>query len=119
MKQSILSLSGNSQFHFAHMKNIVLSLTLVGIVACSLAGFAQTTPPAGEATPASATDTTNKDAAPAATPAQPAPAASPSEPAPAPTPPEPAPAAVAPAPAAASNTPAAEASAPAAGQVAA
>ena len=55
MKQSILSSPGQNQFHFIHMKRILLSLTLVGIVACSLAGFAQTTPPAGDAAAASAT----------------------------------------------------------------
>ena len=56
MKQSILSSPGQHRFHFIHMKRILLSLTLVGIVACSLAGFAQTTSPAGDATAASATD---------------------------------------------------------------
>ena len=82
------------------MKHKILSLTLVGIVACSLAGFAQTTPPAGDAAPASPTDT-SKEAAPAAAPSEPAPAAA------------------APAPPAATGTPAAEAPAPAPAQVAA
>jgi type II secretory pathway component GspD/PulD (secretin) len=48
------------------MKHLVLSLTLVGIVACSLAGFAQTTSPAGDTTPAAASATPAKDAAPPA-----------------------------------------------------
>ena len=39
------------------MKRILLSLTLVGIVACSLAALAQTNSPAGDATAASATKT--------------------------------------------------------------
>jgi type II secretory pathway component GspD/PulD (secretin) len=82
MKQSILLSPGQHRFHFALMKRILLSLTLVGIVACSLAGFAQTPSPASDATAASAT--TIQDAAqPAASPAQapaaeaPAPAAAP------------------------------------------
>jgi type IV pilus assembly protein PilQ len=54
------------------MKRIFFSLTLVGIVACSLAGFAQTTSPAGDAT-AAATDT--KEAAQPATPPDKLPAA--------------------------------------------
>ena len=54
MKQSDLSAPGNNRFHFIHMKHLTLSLTLVGIVACSLAGFAQTTSPAGDTTPAAA-----------------------------------------------------------------
>jgi type II secretory pathway component GspD/PulD (secretin) len=57
MKQSILSLLVENRPHFAHMKHIILSLTLVGILACSLAGFAQTTSPAGATTAASATTT--------------------------------------------------------------
>ena len=60
------------------MKHILLSLTLVGIVACSLAGFAQTTPPASDtaaASPAAAKDTAPSDPAPAA--GAPAPAAAP------------------------------------------
>ena len=79
------------------MKHILLSLTLVGIVACSLAGFAQTTPPASDT--AAASPAAAKDAAPS----------------------DPAPAAGAPAPAAAPDAaqPAAEAPAPAATQVAA
>ena len=62
MKQSHLSRSGASQNHFKHMKRILLALTLVGILASSLAGFAQTTPPAGDATGI----TPAKDAAPPA-----------------------------------------------------
>ena len=55
------------------MKHILLSLTLVGIVACSLAGLAQTTSPAGDTAPASATAA--KDAPQPAAPSAPAPAA--------------------------------------------
>ncbi len=109
MKQSNLSWSGASQNYFKHMKRILVSLTLVGMVACSLAGFAQTTSPAS--------DTTAASAAAAQDAAQPA------------APPDAAPAAEAPAPAAAgdaakpateaSNPPASEAPASAAPQVAA
>ena len=96
------------------MKHILLSLTLVGIVACSLAGFAQTTSPAGDATAAAATTTPNP-AQPAA-PADQAPATAPAAEA---APPAPAAASdTAPA-AAAGSAPAAEAPAPAAAQVAA
>ena len=72
MKQSSLSTFGQRRFHFIHMKHILVSLTLVGIVACSLAGFAQTTSPAGDAD-AAANNT--PDPAPAA--ADPAPEAAP------------------------------------------
>jgi len=114
MKQSILSTFGQRRFHFIHMKHILLSLTLVGIVACSLAGFAQTTSPAGDATAAAATTTPNP-AQPAA-PADQAPATAPAAEA---APPAPAAASdTAPA-AAAGSAPAAEAPAPAAAQVAA
>src|ERR1017187_10417037 len=66
MQQTRLSWSDESQNHFKHMKRILLALTLVGILAAGLAGFAQTNPPAG--------DTPAKDAAPpdAAQPATPA-----------------------------------------------
>jgi general secretion pathway protein D len=67
MQQSILLSPGQHRFHLIHMKRLLLSLTLVGIVACSLAAFAQTNSPAPDATPASAT--------PAQDTAQPAPAA--------------------------------------------
>ena len=45
------------------MKHLVLSLTLVGIVACSLTGFAQTTSPAADTAPAAASATPAKAAA--------------------------------------------------------
>jgi type II secretory pathway component GspD/PulD (secretin) len=48
------------------MKHTILSLTLVGIFACSLAGFAQTTSPAGDTTPAAASATATNEAAPPA-----------------------------------------------------
>ena len=51
MKQSDLSAPAKSRFHLIHMEQIALSLTLAGIVACSLTGFAQTAAPAAE-TPA-------------------------------------------------------------------
>jgi general secretion pathway protein D len=73
MKQSILLSPRQHRFHFTVMKRILLSLTLVGIVACSLAGFAQTNSPASDATAASAT--TTQDAAQPAAPAAQAPAA--------------------------------------------
>jgi type II secretory pathway component GspD/PulD (secretin) len=62
------------------MKRILLTFTLVGILATSLAGFAQTNTPAADsaapaATPAPATDTAPADAAPAAAPAIEVPAA--------------------------------------------
>ncbi len=105
MKQSILSTSGQCRFHFIHMKHILVSLTLVGMVACSLAGFAQTTAPAGDAAAANAT--TPADAAQPAAPADQAPAQAPAPEAAAP----------AAAPATAGTAPAAEA--PATAQVAA
>src|ERR1039458_5213278 len=84
MKQSILSLSGASQNHSKYMKRILLALTFVGTLAACLAGFAQTTSAAGDATatPASATpakDTASPGAALDAAPAAqaPAPAAAP------------------------------------------
>ncbi|HOX58378.1 MAG TPA: hypothetical protein P5205_15050 [Candidatus Paceibacterota bacterium] len=56
------------------MKRIILALTFVGMVACSLAGFAQTTSPTGDAPATPASDA----APPAAVPdAPPAPAATP------------------------------------------
>jgi type II secretory pathway component GspD/PulD (secretin) len=91
------------------MKHMLLSLTLVGIVACSLAGFAQTTSPASDTAAASATAT--KDAAQPAAPPDPAPAAGAPAPAAAQDAAQPA--------AAASSPPAAETPAPAAAQVAA
>lgn len=86
----------------------ILALTLVGMVACSLAGFAQTTSPAGDAAAANAT--------PASDPAQPAAAPDKAPVAEAPAPaavqtaaneaaPAPAPAAAAPAPAPESTVP--------------
>jgi type II secretory pathway component GspD/PulD (secretin) len=115
MKQSFVSWSGLNPLPFIkHMKRILLAFTLVGIVACSLAGFAQTNSPAGDAAPVAVSVTPAQDAVPPAAPSDPAPA-----------PPAPAPAAgpvaansAAP-PAAAGNPPAAEAPAPAAAQVAA
>ncbi len=64
MKQSSLSWSGVGQKHFKHMKRILLSLTLVGMVACTLGGFAQTTSPAGDTPAAAASAAPAKDAAP-------------------------------------------------------
>ncbi|MGA2751963.1 MAG: secretin N-terminal domain-containing protein [Verrucomicrobiota bacterium] len=95
------------------MKRILLALTLVGIAAGSLAGFAQTTSPAGDATPAAASVTPAQTAAPPAAPSDPAPAVQ--APAPAATPVaanDAAQPAAAPA-AAPANPPAAEAGAPA------
>ena len=59
------------------MKRILVSLTLVGIVGCSLAGFAQTTSPTSDAATAAASATPATDAAPpgSAPDAAPAPAA--------------------------------------------
>ena len=57
------------------MKRILLALTFVGILAGSLAGFAQTTSPAGDATAPAASVTPAKDAAPPAAAPDPAPAA--------------------------------------------
>src|ERR1035441_9507738 len=100
MKQSILSCSGASQNHSIQMKRILLALTFVGTLAGCLAGFAQTSSPAADATAASVTPA--KDAAPPAAAAEAAPAAQ------------------APAPAAAANTPSTPAApAPAAAEVAA
>ena len=96
MKQSILSLSGASQNHSKYMKRILLALTFVGILAACLAGFAQTTSAAGDATATPASVTPAKDTAPPGAALDAAPAAQ------------------VPAPAAASNPPAAEAPAPAA-----
>jgi type II secretory pathway component GspD/PulD (secretin) len=73
MKQSILLSPRQHRFHFTVMKRILLSLTLVGIVAGSLAGFAQTNTPASDATAAS--PTTTQDAAQPTAPAAQAPAA--------------------------------------------
>ncbi len=64
MKQSILSWSGASQNHVIQMKRILIALTLVGILATTLAGFAQTPAPAGDATATAATVTAAMDAAP-------------------------------------------------------
>ena len=55
MKQSDLSAPAKSRFHLIHMEQIALSLTLAGIVACSLTGFAQTAAPAAEAPGAATT----------------------------------------------------------------
>src|ERR1035441_10491593 len=85
MKQSFLSCSGASQNHSIQMKRILLALTFVGTLAGCLAGFAQTSSPAADATAASVTPA--NDAAPPAAAAEAAPAAQ------------------APAPAAAANTP--------------
>src|ERR1035441_7735797 len=71
MKQSFLSCSGASQNHSIQMKRILLALTFVGTLAGCLAGFAQTSSPAADATAASVTPA--KDAA--RPPAAPAPAA--------------------------------------------
>ena len=70
MKQTRLSWSGESQNHFIHMKRILLALTLVGILAAGLAGFAQTNPPAADAaaTAASATPASEAPAPDAAKP---------------------------------------------------
>ena len=70
MKQTRLSWSGESQNHFIHMKRILLTLTLVGILAAGLAGFAQTNPPAADAaaTAASATPASEAPAPDAAKP---------------------------------------------------
>src|ERR1039458_6890147 len=73
MKQSILSCSGASQNHSIQMKRILLALTFVGTLAGCLAGFAQTSSPAADATAASVTPA--KDAAPPAAAAEAAPAA--------------------------------------------
>ena len=84
------------------MKRILLALTFVGTLAGCLAGFAQTSSPAADATATAASVTPAKDAAPPAAAAEAAPAAQ------------------APAPAAAANTPSTpEAPAAAATQVAA
>ena len=105
MKQSILLSPGEPRFHLINMKRILLSLTLVGIVATRLAGFAQTTSSAGDTNAAPATATQNT--APAVAPADKAPASPPSaseaaQPAaPASNPPA---AEAAPAPASAANT---------------
>jgi type II secretory pathway component GspD/PulD (secretin) len=73
MKQSDLSAPGKSRFHFILMKHILLTLTLVGIVACNMAGFAQTTSPDNDTTAAGST--VAKDAAQPAAPSEPVPAA--------------------------------------------
>jgi type II secretory pathway component GspD/PulD (secretin) len=76
MKQTRLSWSGEGQNHFKHMKRILLALTLVGILATCLAGFAQTNSPAGDVAatagptaqapaPAATQDATNNAAQPA------------------------------------------------------
>jgi type IV pilus assembly protein PilQ len=54
MKQSYLSSSSPVHNHFNHMKRILLALTLVGILAAGLAGFAQTNSPATDAAAAAA-----------------------------------------------------------------
>jgi type II secretory pathway component HofQ len=54
MKQSYLSSSSPVHNHFNHMKRILLALTLVGILAAGLAGFAQTNSPATDAAAATA-----------------------------------------------------------------
>src|ERR1035437_1031570 len=79
-EQSTLSCSGASQNYFEHMKRIFLTLTFVGILATSLAGFAQTNTPATDgaapaATPAPATDAAPASTAPADAPAVEPPAA--------------------------------------------
>ena len=74
MKQSNLSQSGLDQSHLNHMKRIFLALMFVGIIATPLAGFAQTTPPADDATATNAAVTPANDAAPPAAPAAEAPA---------------------------------------------
>src|ERR1039458_3936079 len=98
MKQSILSCSGASQNHSIQMKRILLALTFVGTLAGCLAGFAQTSSPAADATATAASVTPAKDAAPPAAAAEAAPAAQAPAPAAAastpPTPAAPAPAAV-------------------------
>jgi type II secretory pathway component GspD/PulD (secretin) len=73
MQQSILLSPGQNRFLLIHMKRIFLSLSLVGIMACSLAAFAQTNSPAADAAPASATPA--QDTAQPAAPADKAPAA--------------------------------------------
>jgi type II secretory pathway component GspD/PulD (secretin) len=74
VKQSIPSWPAQNLFDSINMKRILFSFTLVGIIAGSLAGLAQTNPSAGDAAAASATATTNDLAQPAAPPA-PVPAA--------------------------------------------
>jgi Flp pilus assembly secretin CpaC len=103
MKQSYLSSPGSVQRHFNHMKRILLTLTLVGMLAACLAGFAQTNSPASDAAAAAASVTPAKDAAPPAAAPDAAPVAAGS---------------AAP-PVAAADPPAAEAPAPAAKEVAA
>jgi type II secretory pathway component GspD/PulD (secretin) len=71
MKPSFLSLPGPIQSHFNQMKHILLALTLVGMLAACLAGFAQSTPPASDPAAAAAGVTPAKDAAPPAAAANP------------------------------------------------
>lgn len=63
----------------SHMKSKLRLHTLVGLLACNLAGYGQTNPPAGDSLPAAAAVVTNlpSAAAPAETPATPVAAAAP------------------------------------------
>ncbi len=48
MRQSIMLRPGQRQPHFVHMKRLLVSIILVGLIASSLVSFAQTQPPAGQ-----------------------------------------------------------------------
>jgi hypothetical protein len=63
MQQSVLLSPGQHRFHLVPMKRILVLLTLAVVVACSLAGFAQTNAPTADATAASAASTAAPEAA--------------------------------------------------------
>src|SRR5208282_3615142 len=84
MKQSILLSPGHCRFHSIHMKRLLSSLTFVALLAGTLAAFAQTAPPADDATAAGAAAAQDATQPPA--PADKAPAAEAPAPAAAPAP---------------------------------